>query len=89
MNQPGNDDPIRSSTLMQDLCSESRESIYRAMSYLHRSGAPAGPDGSNDIDSLRVLRQPLAAWLLSVPDPETIVDGYAEFIQRWSPVFRD
>lgn len=69
--------------------SENRDAMYRAMSYIARSGGPkiAGP--VDDRANLKAQRGAMTAWLQAQRDIQRLTQDYEKYRERWSPVFKD
>lgn len=76
-------------SLYEDLLSESRDRMYRAMRYIARLGGPkiAGP--ADDLVNLKAHRGAMLAWLRAQDDLHVLVQDYADYRERWSPFFKD
>ena len=82
-------EPIRASRLYQDLHADSRDCMYRAITYIARCGGPTILGSPDERENLLASRGPILEWLLGRPDQNTILEAYAEYLERWSPVFPD
>ena len=80
---------IRNSSLYEDLNSDSRDAMYRAMTYIGRADGPSIDGPPDDLENLQANRQPMIEWLLNLQDPKETLDGYIEFKELWSPIFPD
>ncbi len=80
---------IRASHLYQDLHSDSRDLMYRAMTYITRCGGPTIIGPPDELANLLASREPMLEWLLGRPEKDRIIEEYAEYLERWSPVFID
>ncbi len=80
---------IRASRLYQDLHADSRDLMYCAMTYISRCGGPTIFGSPDERPNLVASRGPMLAWLLERPDKDEILEGYGEYLERWSPVFSD
>jgi hypothetical protein len=80
---------IRASRLYQDLHADSRDLMYRAMMYIARCGGPTIIGSPDARTNLLASRGPMLEWLLGRPDRGRILEEYAEYLERWSPVFND
>jgi len=80
---------IRASRLYQDLHADSRDLMYRAMTYITRCGGPTIIGPPDDLANLLASRAPMLEWLLGRSDRDKVLEEYAEYLERWSPVFID
>ena len=80
---------IRASRLYQDLHSDSRDLMYRAMTYITRCGGPTIIGAPDEFADLLAVRAPMLEWLLGRAERDRILEEYAEYLERWSPVFID
>jgi len=82
-------EPIHASRLYQDLHADSRDCMYRAMTYIARCGGPTILGSPDERKNLLASRVPMREWLFGRPDIEKVLEAYAEYLARWSPVFPD
>jgi len=80
---------LESCSLYQDLMSEARDPMYRAMSYIARQGGPKILGPADELANLKAHRAAMAAWLQAQEDVQRLAEDYAQYRVRWSPVFRD
>ena len=80
---------VQDSRWYQDLHADSRDCMYRAMMYVARCGGPTIVGSPDERNNLHASRGPILEWLLGRPDRNTILEAYAEYLERWSPVFPD
>ena len=80
---------VSESSLYEDLRANSQDAMYRAMSYITRCGGPSIVGSPDDVANLVASRGPIIAWLLERQDKDKIVEEYAEYRRRWSPIFPD
>lgn len=82
-------DPFAGSLLDQDLTGSARDALYRAISYVARRGGPQLAGAADDLANLQAQRAGMLAWLAAQADLAQLVRDYAEYRERWSPVFKD
>lgn len=80
---------ISASRLYEDLHADSHDLMYCAMTYIARCGGPTIIGSPDDLGNLLASRGPMLEWLLGRPDRDKILEGYGEYLERWSPVFND
>jgi hypothetical protein len=79
------------SLLQRDLTSDSRDAIYRALSFIARNGGPKVPVGMLNLAQWKQAARPSLAWLQD-QSPERVNEmeaRYKEYIDKWSPSFTD
>lgn len=82
-------DEYSNSSLYLDLTADSRDAMYRAMSYIQRCGGPSIVGSADDLLDLRVNRARHLDWLSGRQGVARIIGEYEEFRKRWSPVYTD
>jgi hypothetical protein len=80
---------IHNSNLYKDLISDLRDAMYCAMTYITRCGGPSIAGPADDLVNLQANRETMLEWLLAQRGKDKIVEEYAEYKERWSPVFMD
>lgn len=80
---------VHDSVLYRDLTCDSRDSMYRAMTYIGRCGGPSIIGHPDDLANLLASRGLMVEWLLKQQDKDKIVEEYVNYHKRWSPVFLD
>jgi hypothetical protein len=76
------------SSLERDLCSNSRDGLYRALSYLESRGAPV-VSAPAEIARMRNEAATGLEWLDRRDDRERIATEYEPVLENWSPLFED
>jgi hypothetical protein len=77
------------SSLYGDLSSGSRDSLYRAISYIQRCGGPSISGSHDDLSDLCANRARYLNWMMRRQDADRIIREYEEFRKRWSPFYID
>jgi len=80
---------VHDSVLYRDLTWDSRDSMYRAMTYIARCGGPSIIGPPDDLANLLASRGLMVEWLLRQQDKDKIVEEYVKYHKQWSPVFLD
>ena len=83
---------LASSSLGQDLASDTREDVYRARSYLRKSGPADLPDAEAEtLAEWRAYSKQLTAWVYQseLPVVVQLIEEYPEFVRTWSPYYMD
>ncbi|MFN4079875.1 MAG: hypothetical protein ACK4NS_03150 [Saprospiraceae bacterium] len=78
---------IKKTQLYQDLYQNSREAMYRAMSFIEKQGGP--PLSGTTKKALKAHRPQAAKWLKTQANHASINETYVEFVRIWSPIFPD
>lgn len=68
---------------------DTRDSMYRVMSYIARQGGPEIVGPVHDLANLKAHRSTMLTWLEAQQDIQELVENYAQHRERWSPVFED
>jgi hypothetical protein len=76
-------------SLHTDLTSGSRDSLYRAVSYVQQCGGPSLFGPADNLANLMKAGQKALQWLSERQDEDSLVDEYKGFLRRWSPIFLD
>jgi hypothetical protein len=77
------------SLLEQDLATGGRDTTYRAMSFIARSGGPPIAAAAGELAGLNAQRPDMLAWLVAQPGLVALAADYARYCEQWSPIFRD
>jgi hypothetical protein len=77
--------------LREDLLSESRESIRRAMFFIAERHGPPVPEGANTLTEWKEARGPFLAWVgaIQATDVQVLDVQYSEFCRLWAPYYFD
>lgn len=80
---------LNSSSLYQDLVSDARDPMYRAMRYVAGLGGPKIVGPVDDLANLKAHCNMILAWLRMQDDLPMLVQNYVEYREHWSPFFKD